>query len=312
MIRTLPSCALALLLLGCSLRLSAQHAIDSGRGLAMARPERIYPFPEDRRYTFDEPTHHLGIQMQGGLAYIDDYSYSLGPTDATVIADHLAPYTLTALAVYHTRLFNAPFAIALGYQRTSLRSGVDYPGVPLRRPEGDTIVGVVEFDARNSAESIVLDVALELITLRTGPGELFARTGLRNRTSFRQDRNESISVPESGEGMLIALGDRVAYENNGARALVTSTEESDFGLDVAVNVGIGWRIGFPTMEDSTSEEPEEPSEFDEFTFDVPYELEEGPILIIPTIDFYLPVIGSHPIEQASWEVQMGVGFVVPL
>jgi hypothetical protein len=300
MIRTLRSCAIALLLLGCSLRLSAQHAVDSGRGFEMAPPTSY-----DDLHFLNEPINHLGVQIQGGLTRLTDYPYALGPAFPTVVDDHLVPFSLTATATWYGEPFDLPIGIGLGYQYMSLRSTVDYPGIPARWVDGDTVVMTGEAEAENSAESIVLDLTIDVVNVALGPGDLYIRTGLRNRLSLHRERTESVTIDGEGGARWIVVDDTVPLIDNGARAMVVWSEEGGVGFDMAVNVGLGWRMGFPGGWTKRSLMLGE----DEVIFE---DLNHGPILIIPTIDFYLPVIGSHPIEQASWEVQMGVGFVVPL
>jgi len=289
--------ALTAFLLTVTTNLPAQHAIDTGSGFAMAPPHYY-------EHGFDEPFHHLGLQLQGGLTRLGDYEYSVGPAYATVVEDHLVPLSLTATVTWHADPFDLPIGIGLGYQRTSLRTVVDYAGVPVRRPDDDTVMMDAEFEARNVAESIVLDLTIDLATIDLGPGEIFLRTGLRNRASLSQERSESIML-RNGSGYIV-LGDTVPLTHNGIGAILVSHQVNDFGFDLALNVGLGWRMGFPgsTKIDTDS------TEFDEFDFG--HAETYGPILINPTIDFYFPILGSRPIEQASWEVQMGVGFVVPL
>lgn len=272
--------------------LPAQHTIDTGRGLAMAPPLM--------EFGFNDPFNHLGVQIQGGLTRLNDYEYSVGPSYATVVEDHLVPLSLTATATYYTELARMRIGIGVGFQRTALRTVVDYAGVPVRRPEGDTMLMEVAFEARNVAESIVLDLMFDAISFEVGPGDLYLRTGLRSRATLSRERTETVRLPGDATAHNIELGDTIPQIDNGAGAIVAFVEDDDFRADVAVNLGLGWRIGFPRS-----------NEVNEFSFS-DSEQSYGPILIIPTIDFYFPILGSRPIEQASWEVMVGVGFVVPL
>jgi hypothetical protein len=252
------------------------------------------PTTYDDLHFLNEPFHHLGLQLQGGVIRLNDYPYSFGPTFPTVVEDHLVPLSLTTTATWYGEPFDHPIGIGLGYQYVSLRSSVDYPGVPTYWIDEDTVPREGTFEAVNSAESIVLDLTIDPVRVALGPGDFYVRTGLRNRLSLHRERNESVKIDGEGGGRWIVVDETTPRSDNGSRATVFWSEEKNPQLDLAVNLGIGWRIGFPH-----SLEAELGPSF-------------GPILIIPTIDFYLPVIGSHPIENASWEIQVGVGFVVPL
>src|SRR5688572_15331134 len=162
-----------IILLATTPNLPAQHAIDTGRGLAMVPPLM--------EYGFNDPFNHLGVQIQGGLTRLNDYDYSVGPSYSTVVADHLVPLSLTATAIYYIKPDRMRIGIGVGFQRTALRTVVDYAGVPVRRPEGDTMLMEVAFEARNVAESIVLDLMIDAISFEVGPGDLYLRTGLRSR-----------------------------------------------------------------------------------------------------------------------------------